>query len=185
MLIRPALTNLPATKKFKESNENAGSSSIGVLIHHEYKVTDVKNGKATVLKIKDNLLPGIIVSIKSRFESFEDEIYQSVIAICDHRRWDYEDNSYGVKDIAALYEHFQDPLIENDFNKDLAVKEFKDIKRIVKHRYCHLTPQQMWESIITNHSVNHRHIAMLGMLILCIEWASSTVERGLASPIVC
>ena len=177
MLIRPALTNLPATKKFKESNEKAGSSSTGVLIHHEYKVRDVKNGKATVLKIRDNL-PGIIASIKSRFESFEDEIYQSVIAICDHRRWDYEDNSYGVKGIAALYEHFQDPLSENDFNKDLAVKEFKDIKRIVKHRYRHLTPQQMWESIITNHSVNHRHITMLGELILCIEWASSTVERG-------
>ena len=178
LLIRPVLTNLPATKKFKESNEKAGSSSTGVLIHHEYKVTDVKNGKATVLKIKDNILPDIIASIKSRFESFEDEIYQSVIAICDHRRWDYEDNSYGVKDIAALYEHFQDPSSENDFNKDLAVKEFKDIRRIVKHQYRHLTPQQMWESIITNHSVNHRHIAMLGELIFCIEWASSTVERG-------
>ena len=71
-------------------------------------MTDLKNVKATV-KIKDNL-PGIIASIKSRFESFEDEIYQSVIAICDHRRWDFEDNSIGVKDIAALYEHFQDPL---------------------------------------------------------------------------
>ena len=140
-------------------------------------MTDVKNGKATVLEIKDNL-PGIIASIKSRFESFEDEIYQSVIAICDHRRWDYEDNSYGVKDIAALYEHFQDPLSENDFNKELAVKEFKDIKRIIKHRYRHLTPQQMWESIIMNHSVNHRHIAMLGEIIICIEWTSSTVERG-------
>ena len=55
LLIRPALTNLPATKKFKESNEKAGSNSTGVLIHHEYKLTDVKNGKATVLKIKDNL----------------------------------------------------------------------------------------------------------------------------------
>ena len=114
LLIRSALTNLPATKKFRESNEKAGSSSTEVLIYHEYKVTDVKNGKATVLKIKDNLLPGIIASIKSRFESFEDEIYQSVIAICDHRRWDYEDNSYGVKDIAALYEHFQDPFFFSD-----------------------------------------------------------------------
>ena len=35
LLIRPALTNLPTTKKFKESNEKAGSSSTGVLIHHE------------------------------------------------------------------------------------------------------------------------------------------------------
>ena len=107
LLIRPASTNLPATNKFKESNEKAGSSSTGVLIHHEYK--------ATVLKIKDNLLPGIIASIKYRLKSFEDEIYQSVIAICDHRRWDYEDNSYAVKDITALYVHFQDPLSENDF----------------------------------------------------------------------
>ena len=95
-------------------------------------------------------------------------------------RWN-EDNGYGVKDILAIYENFKEPLSENSFNKDLAVSEFKDVKRIVKHHYRHLASKQLWEYIITNHSTNHRNFILLSELIFCIEWASSTVGRGFST----
>ena len=75
------------------------------------------------------------------------------------------------------YENFKEPLSENSFNKDLAVSEFKDVKRIVKHRYRHLASKQVREYIIANYLTDHRNIILLE-LILYIEWASSTVERG-------
>ena len=62
----------------------------------------------------------------------------------------------------------------------MAVSEFKDVKRIVKHHYCYLASKQVREYIITNHSTNHRNNILLGELI-CIKWASSTVECGFST----
>ena len=62
---------------------------------------------------------------------------KSIAAISDHKRWDYDEAAYGVKEIHSIYDHFKIPLDENNFNNDLAVKEFRDIKRIVQHRYKH------------------------------------------------
>ena len=57
LLIRPVLTNLPATKRFREANRNkAKSNSTELVIHHEYKGTAVRG----VSKIKKHLLPGIV-----------------------------------------------------------------------------------------------------------------------------
>ena len=41
LLIRPALTDLPATKKFREASKKAKSNLTELPIHHEHKVTDV------------------------------------------------------------------------------------------------------------------------------------------------
>ena len=71
LLIRPALTNLPATKRFRETNKKTKSNPTELLVHHEYKVTDVRGGKTAVSKIKKDLLPGIVEDIKLRFQSFE------------------------------------------------------------------------------------------------------------------
>ena len=70
LLIRPALTNLPATKKLREANKKAKNNSAELLVHHEYKVTDVRGGKTAVSKIK-NIYSGIVEAIKLRFHSFE------------------------------------------------------------------------------------------------------------------
>ena len=53
LLIRPALKNSPANKKFREANKKAKSISTELLIHHEYKVTNVRGGKTAVSKIKN------------------------------------------------------------------------------------------------------------------------------------
>ena len=64
LLIYPALTNLPATKKFRDVNKKAKSNSTELLIHHEYNVTDVRGGKTAVPQINKYLLPGIVEAIK-------------------------------------------------------------------------------------------------------------------------
>ena len=65
LFVWPELTNLPATWKFKEANQSKQSDTSDILIHQEYKVTDVRNGKMAVGKIRSNLLPGINAAIKT------------------------------------------------------------------------------------------------------------------------
>ena len=119
-------------------------------------------------------------AIKLRFQSFEANVYKSIAAISDHKRWDYDNPANGVKQIHKIYDHFKIPLDENNFDNDLAVKEFRDIKRIVQRRYRHLNANQMWESIITAHP-SQRNIILVAQLILSIEWESSTVEQGFST----
>ena len=57
------------------------------------------------LYYRDHLLPAIVKSISSRFESFEDSIFQAMINV-DHHRWDYDDTNYEVLVIRKLTEHF-------------------------------------------------------------------------------
>ena len=143
-------------------------------------MTDVRNGKMAVGRIRSNLLPGIIAAIKTRIESFQEEIYGSIASIADHNLWNFEDSQYGIKEIQTIYEHFKKPLDENNFNEDLAMYEYREVKRIVKTRYRHLTSIAVWESIMSKHS-NLRNIILISELILCIEWSSSTVERGFST----
>ena len=181
LIVSPALTNLPATKKFRERNEKALSNSNDVLLNVEFKVAKVRDGKQTVDRIKEKLLPGIKQAVDARFESFKEEIYQSIASICDHKRWDFDDTLYGVDALKSICEYFRKPLMETGFNKDLVIKEFREIKRIVNTRYRHLNAKQVWEAILTNHREKNKNICLLGEIILTIEWASSTVERGFST----
>ena len=85
-----------------------------------------------------------------------------------------------MKEIHSSYGHFKIPLDENNFNSDLTVNEFGDINRILQRRYKHLNASQLLESIITAHP-SQRNIILVAELILSIEWASSTVERGFST----
>ena len=57
------------------------------------------------------------------------------------------------------------------------MEEFKALKKLVKSRYHHLAAAAMWRSIISKHHSSYQNILLIVELILCIEWASSTVER--------
>ena len=96
-------------------------------------MTDVQNGEMDGGRIRSNLLPGIIAAIKTRFQSFQDEIYGSIASMADHNRWNFEDSQYGMKEIQTICEHFKKPLDENNFSKDLAMCEYREVKRIVKN----------------------------------------------------
>ena len=58
--------------------------------------------------------------------------------------------------------------------------EYREVKRIIKNRYRHLTSIAVWESNPSKHT-NLRNFILISELILCIEWASSTVERGFST----
>ena len=134
-----------------------------------------------VTRIKEKLLPAIKSCIADRFSSFDEPIFEAM-NIIDHHRWDYTNNAYGVSEIKHLASHFVIPLSQHKFNVDAAIYEFRKLKVLVNTRYRHLScSSSMWEVIATKHSESYGHILLIAELILCMEWASSTVERGFST----
>ena len=132
-------------------------------------------------KIKDTLLPAIIDHINSRFASFVGQIFESIARIIDHHRWDPADLSAEKKHTKDVADHFAIPLKKHEFNQDFAVEEFKALKKLVKSRHHHLAASAMWRSIISKHHSSYQNILLIVELILCIQWASSIVERGFST----
>ena len=44
--------------------------------------------------------------------------------IIDCFRWDYDDSTYGFKEIKIISEHFRQPLLQHNFKVDPAIYEF-------------------------------------------------------------
>ena len=63
----------------------------------------------------------------------------------------------------------------------VVVKEFREIKRIVKNRYHHLNTKKVCAAILNNHKENDENICLIDELTLTIEQASSTVECGFST----
>ena len=104
------------------------------------------------------------------------------MCIIDCFRWDYDDNNYGVKEIKIISVHFLQPLLQHKFKVDRAIYEFRELKKLVKSRYRQLSHSSMiWDTIFKHHTVKFGHILLLVELIIAMEWASSTVERGFST----
>ena len=186
MIIKVEATNLPATQRFKDQNKLSEKERKRVekslKVHRkEYKITHVVAGRQKVKKIKDILLPAIIDHINSRFASFVGQIFESIARIIDHHRWDPTVLSVEKKHNKDVADNFAIPLKKHAFNQDLAVEEFKALKNLVKSRYHHLAAAAMWRSITSKHHSSYQNIILIVALILCIHWASSTVERGFST----
>ena len=97
----------------------------------------------------------------------------------DHTRWDYDDSTYAIDDVKMLANHFSTTLIHTNFKLDAAITEFRQLKNLVKSCYQHFSHSaSLWKMIASKHHDQYPHILLLVEIILSMEWASSTVERG-------
>ena len=70
-------------------------------------------------------------------------------------------------------------LIHADFKLDAAIFEFGQLKKLVKSRYQHFSHStSLWKTIASKHHDQYPHILLLVEIILSMEWASSSIERG-------
>ena len=99
----------------------------------------------------------------------------------DHTRWDYDDSTYAIDDVKMLANHFS-TLIHTNFKLDAAITEFRQLKNLVKSCYQHFSHStSLWKMIASKHHDQYPHILLLVEIILSMEWASSTVERGFST----
>ena len=186
LVICAKATNLPATQRFKNTNQLSEKqrrhAEKCITVHpEEYKVTDESHGKHCVQCIKATLLPAVQSAIQERFSSLDDPVFISMNFIA-HSRWDYNDRKYAVNDVKILANHFSCTLAHINFKVEVAIFEFRELKKIVKPRYQHFTHSStLWKTIASKHSDKFEQILILVELILSMEWASSTVERGFST----
>ena len=170
--ITPTATYLPASQKFKEeiSQKECTKAAKCLTVHREeFVITHAHQGKQAVKRIKENLLLIIQKCIKDQFSTFSDLIFEAM-CIIDCFRWDYDNSNYGVKEIKIISEHFCQSLLQHKFKADLAIYEFRELKKLVKSHYCQLSHLSMiWDATFKHHSVKFRHILLLAELIIAME----------------
>ena len=181
-MILAKVTNLPATQQFKQTNQPSEKQKKHaekcLTIHRgKFEISNEYQGKQAVNRVKETLLLSVKSTIRDRLASLEDAGYNAMNFI-DHSRWDYDDSTYAIDDIKMLANHFSTTLIQADFKLDAAIFEFCQLKKLVKSRYQHFSHStSLWKTIATKHP----HIFLLVEIILSMEWASSTVERGFST----
>ena len=185
-MISPKATNLPATQQFKQtsqlSEKQKKCAEKCLTVHREkFKISNDYQGKQAVNRIKETLLLSVKSAICDCLASLEDAEYNAMNFI-DHSRWDYNDSTYAIDDIKMLANHFSTMLIHADFKLDAAIFEFGQLKKLVKSRYQHFSHStSLWKTIASKHHDQYPHILLLVEIILSMEWALSTVERGFST----
>ena len=93
-----------------------------------------------------------------------------------------DDSTYAIDEVKMLANHFSTTLIHTNFKLDAAITEFRQLKNLVKSCYQHFSHStSLWKMIASKHHDQYPHILLLVEIILSMEWASSTVERGFST----
>ena len=190
LMILPKATNLPATQQFKQTNQlsekqKKRTEKCLTMQCEKFKISNEYQGKQAVNQIKETLLLSVKLEICDRLASLEDAEYNAM-NFTDHSRWDCDNNTYAIDDIKMLANHFSTTLIHADFKLDAAIFEFRQLKKLVKSCYQHFSHSTtLWKMIASKHHDQYSHILLLVEIILSMEWASSTVEKGFSTVIAC
>lgn len=143
-----------------------------------FTVKKVAQGREAVKRIKQELIPGIVSHITNRMKSFDEEIF-SAFKIADHSLWDYSNADYGVAEIKAIFSPFEDSLKSHGFSIDLALFEWRALKKVVRDKYQHFTNKvAMWKQLFIHYQVQFPHILLIIELVLVTPYSSASVERG-------
>ena len=180
-MILPKATNLPATQQFKQTSQLSENqkkcAEKCLIVHHEkFKISNDYQGKQAVNRIKETLLLSVKSATRDHLASLEDAECNAM-NFTDHSRCDYDYSTYATDDIKMLANHFSTTLIHTDFKLDIF--EFHQPKKLVKSCYQHFSHStSLWKTIAYKQHDQYPHILLLVEIILSMEWASSTVERG-------
>ncbi|XP_064605788.1 zinc finger protein 862-like [Liolophura sinensis] len=181
--ITASATNLPANQNFKEKNQltekqKTKAQRCTSVTRECFTVKKVAQGREAVKRIKQELIPGIVSHITNRMKSFDEEIF-SAFKIADHSLWDYSNADYGVAEIKAISSHFEDSLKSHGFSIDLALFEWRALKKVVRDKYQHFTNKvAMWKQLFIHYQVQFPHILLIIELVLVTPYSSASVERG-------
>ncbi|XP_065640532.1 zinc finger protein 862-like [Hydra vulgaris] len=131
-----------------------------------------------IRRIKKNIFSKLYSILSTRFQDYSREfiLYRSM-KIIDPIYWIIEDPESGVQEINYICNHFEAPLKNAGFQKDVALTEWKKLKRLVKTEFdCHPV-RSLWKIIFKKYFMEYRNLCCLMSLIMCISGSNSEVER--------
>lgn len=136
--------------------ENTGEHSLqfeqDLTNDNEYKEHELKNvvNSATLNRQKSQIVQSLLDCLDARFENIHTDPLYLACNIFYHKNWpDFNDNAlviYGNREIKPLYEHFQEPLLSVDCDREKALSEWNELKQHVA-RYRPVHPLAVWQRI--------------------------------------
>eukprot|EP00795_Rhopilema_esculentum_P011494 gene11494-21711_t len=101
----------------------------------------------------------------------------------DPKYWT-DSKDYGVEQIEKIYLHFKKPLDDAGFDFFTIGKEWRLLTVLVESFFIKaavrnpLTPEKIWQKIVTRRKDEHPNVCLLVSLLTCLSGSNSTVERA-------
>ena len=161
------------TRKEKEMREK-----IEILLDD---ISDLKSSSVeSAMNTKIELCESLKVLIESRFESFQNPIFNDMMWF-DPKNWS-KDKSYGNDQIKRMSEAFKVPLQNStEYNETAALKEWKSLRNFVNanHRQGEdIRATEIWEKIFQYKQREYPNMCVLAQIIICLSASNSSVERA-------
>lgn len=157
----------------KLNNQEFTNVVVDDLTYSKNCVSIAKSNKLKVAKQLKTLL-------SERFASFEEPIFQSM-KFYDPKYWDDDDLVYGEDQITCLYKHFEKPLVNQEFDLEKCLKEWKSFKILVRESYDKFLAKNLWKMVLKSRHEEYPQLALLAKLLFAISGSNSTVERAFST----
>nr|XP_047143305.1 zinc finger protein 862-like [Hydra vulgaris] len=131
-----------------------------------------------IRQIKRTILSKLSLLLSSRFKDYSRELilYRSMKFI-DPIHWIKEDSDSRVQEINYISDHFETPLKNAGYQRDVALREWKKVKLLVRTEFeCHPV-RSLWEIIFKKFIIEFPNVCCLVSLVMCISGSNSQVER--------
>ena len=120
--------------------------------------------------------------LRKRFEDFKSPIFMAMQWL-DPKYWT-DSKDYDVEQIEKIFLHFKKPLDDAGFDFVKVGKEWRLLQAFVKSFFIksamknHLTPERIWQNIVTHRKDEYPNVCLLVSLLTCFSGSNSTVERA-------
>jgi len=132
---------------------------------------------------KARMAEKLLETFKSRFESFNDEIF-TAMRWMDPRGWE-DDKNYAHEMLDLLSKRFEIPLNAAGFDRSKLFSEWKAFRIYVKSTYSHseiasgkTNPRKIWKDSMQYKKKSFPNMCIMVELIFCISGSNSAVERA-------
>lgn len=131
---------------------------------------------------KKGVASQLITCLQTRFESFNDPVFESMKWF-DPKNWT-DESLYGYDQIDCLSQHFEGPLSKNNFNKQKVHSEWKRFKMFISVHYKRklasgeISAKAIWRAVLLYRKSEFPNLSLLAQIIITISGSNSSVERS-------
>ena len=141
-----------------------------------------ENSLKVTQNAKKNVASNVMETVKTRFESFDNPIFQHMKWL-DPKVWE-DDNAYGRDSLEFLANHFAVPLSLTRFDHKVAIIEWKRFKTYVKANFedklarNETDAKRIWKHVLLYKIKDFPNLCLLVQMIFSISGSNSATERS-------
>lgn len=134
---------------------------------------------------KKKIAEKLVETLQERFAGFKDPIFKHMLWF-NPLNWT-DEKEYGRDQISSLYEHFEVPFLNTNYDHSKIFPEWKRFRMFVKVNYAEdivsgkAKAINVWEKVLKNRKNEFPNLCMMAELIIAISASNSSVERSFST----